>query len=512
MLRRLVLLAALLAAPCARADSSPSTTPLTPAERQDLMRGVADFDNGDYKDAAPIFTALVKRGSARAETDLGWMYYCGCGEKPDQDYAFYLQTLSAAQGYGKGENNLGRMYSYAGIDDKAFHWFSLAAGTGDDAGEADLAWAYEHGRGTVKNDALAIYWNQQSANQQNPEAEMALGDFYYDGDHGLPQSYAQAMALYQRAVNNGEPFAACDIADMYRDGSGLPRDYHRAMQWYQYGAKQDEDCAYVAIGFFYDQGLGVKQDYGQAMKYYMRAAEDGDAVGENDVGAMYHRGAGGIPRDYGQAAHWFGLAADQHEATAEANLVVLYTDGLGVPQNFDEALLLDQDAASQNEPHAQEQLGNIYLLGRGVPRDAGQAAKYYQLAAEQGLPHAGATLAYLLATGQGVQQDYAAAYKWSLISAALSRHPILPDDERCREDVHLPVVAVADITDHLSPAQISAAQTAATAWLAAKIPPTAPDRPAWESEIPAVALIVFIYALVKASQRRRVRQAEPLDQ
>jgi TPR repeat protein len=512
MLRRLVRLAALLAASCAHADSSPSTTALNPAQRQDLMQGVADFNNGDYKDAAPIFTALVKLGSARAETDLGWMYYCGCGEKPDQDYAFYLQTLSTAQGYGKGENNLGRMYSDAGIDDKAFHWFSLAAGTGDDAGEANLAWAYEFGRGTGKNDALAIHWFERSAKQQNPEAELALGNFYYDGHHGLPQSDAQAMALYRLAVKNGEPSASCDIADMYRDGSGVLRDDHRAMQWYQYGAKQDEDCAYVGIGFLYDQALGVKQDYGQAMKYYLRAAEDGDAVGENDVGAMYHRGAGGIPQDYGQAAHWFGLAADQHEATAEANLATLYTDGLGVPQNFDEALLLDQDAASQNEPHAQEQLGNIYLLGRGVPRDDGQAAKYYQLAADQGLPDAGATLAYLLATGQGVQQDYTAAYKWSLISAALSRHPILPDDDHCREDVHLPVINMADITSHLSPAQISAARAAATAWLATKIPPTAPDRPAWENQIPAVALIVFIYALVKTNQVRRVRQPAPFDQ
>ena len=44
-----------------------------------------------------------------------------------------------------------------------------------------------------------------------------------------------------------------------------------------------------------------------------------------------------MPKDGAEAEKWFRLAADQGYAPAQYNLGVMYTNGWGVPQNYDEA-------------------------------------------------------------------------------------------------------------------------------------------------------------------------------
>jgi hypothetical protein len=103
-----------------------------------------------------------------------------------------------------------------------------------------------------------------------------------------------------------------------------------------------------------------------------------------------------------------------------------------------------------------------------------------------------------------VPRDYGAAYKWYLVSAAVKLHPIIEDDERCREDAQLPVLNLADIQSHLSPAQLAAAQAEANAWLAAHHalvtgpPPVSNGR----FYLVLVALIFGAYLMAKLAQTR----------
>ena len=88
-----------------------------------------------------------------------------------------------------------------------------------------------------------------------------------------------------------------------------------------------------------------------------------------------------------------------------------------------EQLLKD---AEQGDAGAQNNLGNRYSNGEGVPQDYQEAVRWYRLAAEQG--HAKAQdnlanlclLAYLghLAGGEGSKCDPSEAYAWWVLSAA----------------------------------------------------------------------------------------------
>lgn len=478
-----------------QATATPSLTPLSLAQHQAQMQAVHYYDNGDYAAALPIFTQLAALGDARAETDLGEMYYNGWGVTQDVDRAYALQLQAVAQNYGKAEDNLGWMYDNRGDEISATHWFWRAAGHGNADGQADLGRQLHLGYSVARDDTAAIHWFRLSAAQGNLKGEFWMGAANADGA-GVPQDYALAMHWYQAAAAQGETASMCQIGVLYEYGDGVTRDYGAAMQWYRRAADDDADCGYIGVGFMDDLGLGVPPDEMAALQWYKAAADDGDVTGENNLGAMYHRGAGGVKQDFAAAAHWFGLAADQGSAMAEMNLATLYINGQGVPHSDVRGFILDQRAAAQDEPHAEEQLGNAYRLGYATKIDFGQAAEYYTLAAGQGLPKAQQALAYLYETGQGVPHDDEQALRWYLISQTVTAHPIIEDDERCQEFAALPVLDLVDIKAHLTQPQMAQAQAEAASWLAAHrplhdpVPP--PSRPIWVIYAIGVILLALL--------------------
>ena len=48
---------------------------------------------------------------------------------------------------------------------------------------------------------------------------------------------------------------------------------------------------------------------------------------------MYFRGLG-VPQDYVEAMNWLHKAAEQGDASAQNNFGHMYLNGLGVPQNY----------------------------------------------------------------------------------------------------------------------------------------------------------------------------------
>ena len=113
------------------------------------------------------------------------------------------------------------------------------------------------------------------------------------------------------------------------------------------------------------------------------ACATGAAAGpREDAESAYQRG------DYALAAQLLRSLAEQGNATAQFNLGVLYANGQGVPQDYQEALKWYRKAAEQGDADAQYNLGLLYDSGRGVPQNSEEAAKWYRKAAKQG--HAGA--------------------------------------------------------------------------------------------------------------------------
>ena len=74
-------------------------------------------------------------------------------------------------------------------------------------------------------------------------------------------------------------------------------------------------------------------------------------------------------------------AAEQGDAEAQSILGVMYGHGMGVPQDFAEAMRWYRKAAEQGHALGQSALGIMYVEGRGVPQDLVLAHKWLNLAA-----------------------------------------------------------------------------------------------------------------------------------
>jgi predicted aspartyl protease len=102
----------------------------------------------------------------------------------------------------------------------------------------------------------------------------------------------------------------------------------------------------------------------------------------------------------------YRLAAAQGNAFAQVSLGAMYGRGLGVPQNYSEAIRLYRLAVAQGDAYAQNNLGFMYQHGRGVPQNSSEAIRLYRLAAAQGNADAQASL-----RNMGVPQIYSEAVK-----------------------------------------------------------------------------------------------------
>jgi TPR repeat protein len=168
-------------------------------------------------------------------------------------------------------------------------------------------------------------------------------------------------------------------------------------------------------------------------------AEQGDAKSHLKMALMYKNGQG-VQQDYEEAVKWYQLAAEQGDSDAQYMLGLMYKNGQGVQQDYEEAVKWYQLAAEQGSIHAQYNLGLMYSTGKGTPQSHKESfkwllkvaeqkflvvlrmkaqrlirANYHQLhkqIAEEGDSYAQRFLGASYYLGLGVTQDYAEAAKW----------------------------------------------------------------------------------------------------
>ncbi len=193
-----------------------------------------------------------------------------------------------------------------------------------------------------------------------------------------------------------------------------------------------------------------------------RAAEQGDAGAQVDLGVMYSKGIG-VPQDLREAAKWYRRAAEQGFVYAQYNLGLMYRKGEGVPQDDREAVKWYRRAAEQGFAQAQYDLGWMYANGRGVPQDQREAVKWYRRAAEQGHTSAQNNLGVMYEEGKGVPQDAVQAHLWFNLAAAQGV-------EAARNNRDL-------VARRMTPSQLAQAQRWARAWRPKGTAAETPDSP-----------------------------------
>lgn len=160
------------------------------------------------------------------------------------------------------------------------------------------------------------------------------------------------------------------------------------------------------------------QDFAAALQELKPLVESGDPVAMFYLGLMYDNGEG-VVQNYQQAIAWYRKAADKGFAPAQSNLGVVYETGGGVERDYKEAASWYRKAAEQGDVAAQFNLGLMYYVGRGAdfPRNTKEAAVWYTKAAEQGSVVALSALGLLYENGYGVKLNYEMAHKCYTLAA-----------------------------------------------------------------------------------------------
>jgi hypothetical protein len=138
-------------------------------------------------------------------------------------------------------------------------------------------------------------------------------------------------------------------------------------------------------------------------------AEQGDPKAESELAYMYSHGLG-VPQDYSEALRLRRKSADQGNASGEVGLAYMYLHGQGVPQDNSEALRWYRKAADSGDAYAENNLGLMYESGGLVPQDYAEALRWYRKAVDQNYRTAQYNLGNLYYYGHGVPRDVPGAY------------------------------------------------------------------------------------------------------
>lgn len=165
----------------------------------------------------------------------------------------------------------------------------------------------------------------------------------------------------------------------------------------------------------YARGLdllkGPQRDYKQAARCFNRAASLGHIQAYTQLGLICADGLG-VPQNLQEAYRWYCLGAQLGDAQAQYLLGQCYAEGLGVEQDWPQARYFYEKAAAQNQTPAWTALGQIYAEGHDVRRDPREAFSLTKRAAEAGDAQAQYNLGLMYQDGAGVRRDRASAAAW----------------------------------------------------------------------------------------------------
>ena len=143
----------------------------------------------------------------------------------------------------------------------------------------------------------------------------------------------------------------------------------------------------VLAGFQEGVDAYERGDYETALKKFLPLVEQGHARAQFNLAGMFAEGLG-VPQDFQEAFRWAHLAAEQGLAIAQGKLGALYYIGEDVAQDYQEAAKWFHLSATQGNAKAQFNLGGMYYEGKGLPTDYVLAHLWLTRAAEQGFPKA----------------------------------------------------------------------------------------------------------------------------
>jgi hypothetical protein len=362
--------------------------------------------------------AAAKQGSARAQSELGSVYFYGrLEQKPDHAQAVHWYTQAAGGGDAQAQLNLGICYEQGlGVKadkTKALAFYRLAADQGVQPAIVNVGFALKE-QGDLKTAAAYFL---KGAEQNNRHCQREYGRLLSTDALGPPDPLA-AKSYLEKAVAAGDILAAGYLA-LLLNGSipEIPAEPRRVFDLLLKASENNDPEALSKVGYCYEEGIGVERSTDMAVSWYRRAAERGHPPAMINLADCLRDGRG-TPQDPVAACAWYKVAHEQQSPLGTFNYAVCLATGTGIARSDSAARDLFRQAAESGLAIAQYNLAVFLQDGRGGDTDPVAAAHWLLKAANGGHAAAMEALADCYRDGRGVPPDPQAAADWQRKAAA----------------------------------------------------------------------------------------------
>lgn len=266
----------------------------------------------DRRRTVALLRKAAALGDHEAQLLLAEMYIVGDGVRQSSRSGYAMLKQLSDDGDAPASVLLGELSS----DDKIRTYLFDSALGGVRNIPSDLTTAFPR-----DNQVSIQYWeraNQQGSCQSWIDLSSVIGR-----GMGVNADDKKAFAYVERAVDCDptNSFYLWKLAARYEDAAGVERNCQMARWLYEQSFNRGYPEALADLGYIYDKGCApIARNDQQAFQYYLLGAKLGNAMCQNNVGAMIKHGRGvpvaDVPRGYG----WIKLAALHGNTLAQANL------------------------------------------------------------------------------------------------------------------------------------------------------------------------------------------------
>ncbi len=314
----------------------------------------------DYERALKFYKLAAKYDDPNALLRLGKLFLKGRGmETPSEVTALSYFQQASQHGSVDGRYHLGMMHLLGqGVEkpnlDLAFSLLKEAADEDHEKASEKVGVLSQFGLGTPQNfeEVRKAYEKSNTANSL-----YHLGWLYKRG-LGVEQDSAQALSLWEKAADLGNPFAAyragkarLQIWKENNEDTGLWEEgTDDAQKAYQYLSQASEflpDAMYL-LGYLQKKGIGCDEDAILAIESYLKAAERGHANAQFKMGRHTEEYAAEGWEE--ESFKLYESAASQTHKKANLAIARFYREGIGRERNLGLAVSSFKTAKSIKGP------------------------------------------------------------------------------------------------------------------------------------------------------------------
>jgi TPR repeat protein len=331
------------------------------------------WDGYDLETSIERFRDAADLGSAYAQTELGIMLLQALDGQGQSDEAVAYLRLATDQGYARAFRILGKVYmgdyspAYRDVE-TAVDAFRDGSNLGNELSSEELSRLYFGVDEVAADYSLALEYSLLCA-EVNGRCANRAGRIYQDG-LGVDKDALEAISLFQRAIDLGNPSGAHNLMNLNHDLAMTETNQDVAFEHGQAAIAAgyttiemgtQDPLTYSVLADIHVSGLpGVPLNQNEATRLYLKAAELGGTSAQNNIGIGLLLGLGTEPLNMtfdermAEARRWLLSGARSGSLFALANIE-------GLKDRTDEAL--EYFLASNNQGAVLDNDQKEMLLG-----------------------------------------------------------------------------------------------------------------------------------------------------